>query len=81
MKNPGKNVCLSGSVCGEPDCTNCKMNRAQKETYIMLLSEVDNLEVADCGEDDPGVFVFEGWRVDGPTVGYIEKNGKVTWIC
>lgn len=61
-------------------------NDAQRETIEMLLSEIDCLEVAAVEDmayraQDAGVLVFDGQGVDGPSVGYIELDGKVTWIA
>jgi len=55
------------------------MNSAQKETFDYLLSYCDNLKVA-VNEEDNGALVFEGNGQDGPCIGYIELDGKVTWI-
>ena len=56
-----------------------QMNITQMETLEMLTSQIDNLETAE-DETDDGVFVFSGDGVDGPSVGYIEIDGQVTWI-
>jgi len=59
------------------------MNEVQRETLDMLLSEIDGIEVApdELPSGPTGVFVFEGQGVDGPCCGYIELDGKVTWIA
>ena len=59
------------------------MTKAQEQTVDMLTSYVEDLEVAPLAEDDDPepVLVFEGQGQDGPSVGYIEVDGQVTWIC
>jgi len=71
-------ACAKGSKCGEPDCPVCTMNAEQKETFEILLSicEVQTLAFV----DDEKAIVFEGEGQDGPCVGYIEIDGKVSWI-
>lgn len=58
-----------------------KMNEEQRKTYEMLLSRIDNLVVVEDEYSDDGALVFEGDGVDGPSVGYIEPDGKVCWMC
>lgn len=80
-------ACSRGSVCGEPDCPICQMNKEQKETFEMLLSQIDNLEVqwdymlTEKGVENTKTIVFSGDGQDGPSVGYIEIDGKVSWLC
>ena len=51
---------------------------AQRETIEMLQSETDNLEVeADTQSND---LVFSADGVDGPVVGYINPQGRVSWL-
>lgn len=54
------------------------MTKEQKETVEMLSSQLDNLQVI--GPAANGECVFEGEGVDGPSVGYIRKDGKIDWL-
>lgn len=81
--------CLSGgtgtsTVRGVVDMemVKCQMNPAQRETVEMLQS-CSMVEILDMAflDDGEGAVVFEGDGVDGPACGYIELDGKVTWIA
>ena len=52
-------------------------NKEQRETIDMLHSRVDDLQLA---LDEDGSIVFDGEGQDGPSVGHIELDGKVTWL-
>lgn len=54
-------------------------NAEQNKTLDMLRSEIDNLEWV--GGDHADEIVFQGDGVDGPSMGYIDLDGKVDWIC
>jgi hypothetical protein len=54
-----------------------RMTRKQAEVIEHLASMLDGLEVE---PEDDGALVFSGHGVDGPSVGYVELDGKVLWI-
>lgn len=51
----------------------------QAKTVDMLLSHIENLNVVKDDYSDDGALVFDGEGIDGPCVGYIEPDGRVTW--
>lgn len=51
----------------------------QAKTIDCLLSMVDNLTVVP-DECNDGALVFEGDGIEGPCIGYIEPDGKVSWL-
>lgn len=53
----------------------------QAKTVDMLLSHIENLNVVRDEYSHDGALVFDGDGVDGPCVGYIEPDGKVSWLC
>jgi len=57
------------------------MNEVQRETLDMLVSDYEIDVESGLARESDGAVVFEGDGVDGPCCGYIELDGKVTWIA
>lgn len=54
---------------------------AQLDTLHMLFSVYENLSVSRDEYIDNGTLVFSAEGEDGPTVGYIEIDGTVSWLA
>jgi hypothetical protein len=58
-----------------------QMSKKQRETIELLQSQIDDMEICESEYAEDKELVFEGAGVDGPAIGYIEFNGKVTWVA